>query len=779
MRRYLTLAVVLLEAVCILLLIVRAARTPLVEQTIPYEDIVGTTVPDDRNGWYVDNTFPLSDDGLFDYTAGQSESTGVYQITVNYETDTDKNTSTVSAEDSSVLAESVILPSKLTSITYNIWLLGSSDQFSVQNYFGGEGYLVIKDISIVRTSLFERLECLAAAVLFILFDLLLFGILREGSLSKFLYRCRMAIVLLVIATIATQPALDGRIPLGDDIGFHMTRIAGLARSFQEGIVPCKLQTNWAYGYGYAVSLFYGDLFLSIPALLLLCGLPLGICYNIFLYLIHLSAALTSYLCCRKSHASRLISASCAAAYVLCPYVLIGCYYRSALGEAQAFVFWPLVLYGFRAILTEDTNSKDFRGASLYLMLGLTGMIESHMLSCVIFAQFLVLAVIVCFRRVFQKSRFLQLFKAAVWTLLVNAFFWVPMILSYHNLAITQPYRNAIRIQGYGLTLRDLMSWSWGADCRGLGELAFVDVTYTLGPVLSIVLFVCLLLMIMDRAKWKKHVLQKSTAILWCFCLLSLFMTTQYFPWNALATLLKNHATLLINVQFPWRYMEISAAFALFLMCDTLMALEKLQTKPQKATLVRYSAVLLTILAVGTTLPQLQDMTGQHFYDIGKFGRTDNSMSEYLYNADTQETVEDFMNAKIDPQTDYVPGHFETGDGVTVTGYSFEKLTATVTCTNTSGQDSWAELPLLYYEQYQAVEADGSALACVPGNKNVVRIEVPADYSGSITVTYVYPLSWKVSEWVSILSAVLLIGLAVIRKRRRTAENRKLPMHAKA
>ena len=128
--------------------LVRADRSV---QTIPYRDIVGTTIPDDRNGWYVDDTFPLADDGLFDMTAEQHMDPGVYEITVNYESDTYDNYTTVGATTktcNALLADNVKLPGKLTHVTYSVWLLDSTEDFQVKNYYAGSGYLIIRDITI-------------------------------------------------------------------------------------------------------------------------------------------------------------------------------------------------------------------------------------------------------------------------------------------------------------------------------------------------------------------------------------------------------------------------------------------------------------------------------------------------------------------------------------------------------------------------------------------------------------------------------------------------------
>lgn len=740
--------------------LVRADRSV---QTIPYRDIVGTTIPDDRNGWYVDDTFPLADDGLFDMTAEQHMDPGVYEITVNYESDTYDNYTTVGATTktcNALLADNVKLPGKLTHVTYSVWLLDSTEDFQVKNYYAGSGYLIIRDITIARTSQLERMCLFTVFVVFFLLDLIVAGVASEGSLSNLLYRRRMLLLLLAAAIVVSAPELSGGITHGDDIGFHLLRIEGLARSIREGILPCKLQTNWDYGYGYAVSVFYGDLFLTIPAILRIIGFPVGFSYNVFLFLIHLAGLISVYWCCRKLSGGRIASFACAFVYAACPYPLIGTYYRNALGETQAMAFLPLIVYGILTILTRDPSSREFRRAWIPAVIGFTGIIESHMLSCVICGEFLVLLLLVSIRKVLEKKRFFQLVKTAGITLALNAWFLLPMLSAYHSLAINQPYRNALRIQANGAEWGDLFSWFWGVDLAGVSELAYGTNTYSIGAACGIVLLLFLLLYTKDHSDAGKKVIPKAMLHLWLASVLSLWMATKYFPWDNICDLLGDHATLVVNIQFQVRYLAVAAVMSPFLMCAVLSAMKAYWGESVK----KAAAVGLAMLAFVNVYPQLSQMPVMKIYDIGELGRTDICMAEYLYNKDVEYTSEDFMANKIDPEYAYVPGTVKTGDGVTWSDLSQEKLSMTLTCANNSEEKSWVELPLLYYEQYRAEDAEGNALTAEAGDLNVVRVILPAGYQGEITVTYIYPTGWILSEVLSLAALAGLIVLAVRNRR---------------
>ena len=767
MKKKILLSCVIIEFIILAILAVRIVRAPRTSVTVPHSDFTATTYMDEKDGgWYVDADYPLPEDGLFVFTPETAMDAGVYEITVNDKTDSEQNYSTVVADTDTyhaLLADHAKLTQKLTALTYTVWLFDHTDDFSVNNYYTGDGYLIVKDITIVRTNRLERMIFAIAFFLFLLLDLVLWESFRFGSFVKFLYARRMLWILLAAAFAAMGPDLAG-VTHGDDIMFHLLRIEGLAKSFSDGIIPCKLQTNWAYGYGYAVSVFYGDLFLSIPAVLRLFGFTEQFAYNSFLFLIHFGTAASAYYCTRKISGSRFIGYACAVVYLFNPYSLASIYYRNALGEAQAMVFLPLVAYGLYRILSEDTETEPYRKSWIPAVVGFTGIIESHMLSCVICAQFMILLFLFDIRRVLRKKRFFMLVKTAVLTLLLNAWFLVPLLLSYHNLALTQPYKQNIRIQHTGLTWNELFSWNFGADTAGSTEVGFLDVDYTTGVVLALILLLFFILSVKDRAEGKK-LIPRAAMYFWVFAVLALLMSTQYFPWDNIADLLGSHATIFTNMQFLNRYLTVTEVLSPFILCFALMNLRRLAAETGAGispTGVRTVAAALAILAFVNVYPQIDSLPTKTMYDPAWMGRTDTQMAEYIYQKDVEYTSEDFMAHKIDPQYDYVPGQITAGEGVTYADSSQKGITATIRCANTSGEESYIELPLLYYEQYHAYDGDGNELAVTPGTINLVRITVPAGFDGTITVSYEYPVSWILSE---VLSLLVLLGLIILAVRK--------------
>lgn len=131
-------------------------------------------------------------------------------------------------------------------------------------------------------------------------------------------------------------------------------------------------------------------------------------------------------------------------------------------------------------------------------------------------------------------------------------------------------------------------------------------------------------------------------------------------------------------------------------------------------------------------------------------------------------VKEFLPEGADPEL-FTMESASAGDGVAISGYARDKLDISVECVNDFPEDSWVDLPLVYYPGYVAVDRQGRELEVVCSEQYTVQVILPGYYEGKIDVSFRDPVTWTVSFWISICSAVLLTGYAVIggiwRKRR--------------
>lgn len=119
------------------------------------------------------------------------------------------------------------------------------------------------------------------------------------------------------------------------------------------------------------------------------------------------------------------------------------------------------------------EKKEYRHSWLLPVLGFSGIIQSHVLSCEIAGVFTILLCLLCIRKVFRKRTFLELVKVVVGTVLANIWFLLPML----DMMLADQYRysnnSGVYIQDRGIlgaqifspcrmpeAIPDFRSWEW-------------------------------------------------------------------------------------------------------------------------------------------------------------------------------------------------------------------------------------------------------------------------------------------------------------------------------
>ncbi|MDE5893800.1 MAG: hypothetical protein K2H45_12840, partial [Acetatifactor sp.] len=252
-------------------------------------------------------------------------------------------------------------------------------------------------------------------------------------------------VLLGVTALASYPLFVPTVGFGHDLNFHLYRIEGIKDGLLSGQFPVRLHPTHNHGYGYISSSVYPELFLYFPALLRLLGASPVMAYNTFLTMINAVTAWIMYVCAKGITRSRYGGLLASVLYTLSTWRIMNLYYRAALGEALAMVFFPVLLYGLYLLLTGDHRKW------WVLALGCSGIFQSHIISTV-FAAFTILAAAAVYCREFlQKQRFLGFVRAGVLTVLLNLWYLVAFVTYYlgEDLAIkhtpenTEFFQNAV------------------------------------------------------------------------------------------------------------------------------------------------------------------------------------------------------------------------------------------------------------------------------------------------------------------------------------------------
>ncbi|MDE7429233.1 MAG: hypothetical protein K2N00_08235, partial [Lachnospiraceae bacterium] len=305
------------------------------------------------------------------------------------------------------------------------------------------------------------------------------------------------------------------------------------------ILPDGLQNN---GY---LNAMYPYLFLYIGAFLRICRVSLGFSYKTLIFLANLGSAVCAYTAVRSMVRSRRSVLLAVVLYTLMPYRFTNILSRGDLGETLALIFWPLVIAGLYHVIMGEQKKW------YYLVIGFTGILQSHILSATFVVAFCVLTVLFYCVRIVREKRYVGLLKAAGLSVLLNAWYIVPFLYYYFNEDLS---KDVLRWSGYfeqSINLSNMIQ-----------SISLYNKQYfSLGLALLGCLGIGVIYLLCER---RDKMTKEDGYLLYLLVMgISLvFMTTGYFPSRALMAngFFENIFTML---QFPWRFLGPASACILF------------------------------------------------------------------------------------------------------------------------------------------------------------------------------------------------------------------------
>lgn len=512
------------------------------------------------------------------------------------------------------------------------------------------------------------------------------------------------IFLLAIAFIASLPAFRGGVYQGHDLQFHLGRIQAISEELSAGQFPVRYESNAWYGHGYISTLFYGNIFLYIPAGLFLLGLPIWRCYNVYVLLVNLVTVFVAAYSFKGLFNSEKWGLLATGIYTLSGYRLSNLYVRTALGEYTAMIFLPLVVYGvYRIYKTQDTKC-EIRDC-MPLIIAATGLIQSHILTTELVSMFIFIFAVINIRTTINRIK--PLLMSLVFILGLNAFFIVPFLDGYSSMELyinNDLSQNSIR--GDGLYLSQV----FGLITKGRGSSSMWSTENEAYLNIGVAILLCLVVAIIgiivsykkaNRDNWK------MALTLLVFGLLSAWMSTIYFPWDSFAgdgALDK----LMSSVQYPWRYVMIET------LCFVIVG-----TYGFKMLLEKYYYIVLAIMSCITIA-----CAGAFFYTLSWGNVTINSPV-------ANENWADKLYLPVGTDRELLSDTEVIIDG--------DKIT----------------LPVLAYENVRVYDTEDNELEWTVGANNCIRVNY-SDNHELMKVRFVEPISWRISEIVSLGFIIVLV-----------------------
>lgn len=441
----------------------------------------------------------------------------------------------------------------------------------------GEGALTVKKLSLAPHTLFYTDTYFLIAV-FLLLHLAGWLYVRSGRrMSQ--ERLVDYAVILGVALLATTPMMQTYLYNADDLCYHLARLEGLKDGILDGqVIPVNILPEGLQNNGY-MNAMYPYLFLYIGAFLRICRVSLAFSYKVLIFLSNLGSAACAYVAVKSMVKSRRSVILSVVLYTLMPYRFTNILSRGDLGETLALIFWPLVIAGLYHIVMGD------RKKWYYLTIGFSGALQSHILSVVYVAVVCAVTVLLYCVRIVRERRYTELFKAAVLTLLLNAWYVVPFLYYYFNERLD---KEVLRWSGY---FEQSINLSNMTQTLSLYNKQY----FSLGLALLGCLGIGIVYLLCER---RGRVSGSDGFMLYLLALggIFVFLSTGYFPSRALMAnaFFSNIATML---QFPWRFLGPASACFLFVGAAGLARSELLKPYRDLIFAMLVSLNLLVIVSV--------------------------------------------------------------------------------------------------------------------------------------------------------------------------------------
>ncbi|MBD5522530.1 MAG: hypothetical protein HDR03_15125 [Lachnospiraceae bacterium] len=626
-------------------------------------------------------------------------------------------------------------------------------------------YILIRNISITTSAVSVRNFLFRIAVFFCIIDAAVFLYMFFFSKEKrrideeTIFDIKVILLLIIFSSIPLM--VNFLWTNAADLKFHLTRIEGLRQGLQNGTFPVKIQPYWLAGHGYAVSVFYGDVLLYIPAILRIFGVSIQTAYQFYVLIINAATVLIAYHCFSHMGTKRA-GLICTVIYSLNIFRLYDVYSRAAVGEYTAIVFMPLVLYGLWKVYMLPEDSKAHERSWITITAGCTGIFLSHMISTEMTALFVILAVVIFWKKTIRKKNLLVLIKAAVATVLLNLWFLIPFVdymfsgtYVINNMDEYVPYK----LEEKGGFLAQLLINDYsviGATKKAaLGVSA--DMPRTVGLAAILVLAIWFIVCVGRRERNKAEKREEYFAVF--ACILSLIMTTTSFPYTWIVAKLPFLKMPIKSVQYSWRFLVVSGLMLSYLLC---IVLRKSWIEHSKKKVFAIALVVISIWqGLSFMSGVLNESNTYRIYQAGGLNTFDIVFGEYIpLNWDGSFSLSRYTDAYVDDLT-YNP------DEISLEEWHRDDAAVVVSLTNNTENESMVEVPLLLYKGYHAYADTKEELAITSGESYRIAVAVPAGFSGSFSVEFKEPWYWRVCEIISLLTLVGVVFYMInIKEKRR-------------
>lgn len=704
-----------------------------------------------ENGYYIDNSSESVED--FASTPEIDLKRGMYEITIYYQTNNHLNAYNINADNADYREKTgnyhKNLPQDRKNYTIELWASRKLENFVVELDFE-DGYFFVSRIEIRENRNWMIGTGILLLILFSCLDCLCFFYKKwKTALADREWRNQLLAFTLIVF-FASLPLCISYLFDGHDIMFHLLRIEGIRDGMQSGHFPVRMQPNWLNGYGYGVSIFYGDILLYFPAVLRIFGCSVQNAFKWFVLFMNIMTAGIAYYCFKRLFHSAKLGLLGSLLHTASIYRLICIYVRGSVGEFCALTFFPLILVSIYEILwKKDENiPKD---SWILGVFGFCGLITCHIISTELMAVLVLTVCFVHFRKAFRPKALLEFVKMGFGIIACSLWFLLPFIDMWTGGEYwVKSAENGYFIQTQGeffANLFNLFPYIEGdgtsfSVVEGIGLKGELNLSVGGGLLAGGLFFV---IYWNNYGKKEDKHLRMGIHLFFLSAVLAV-MTTVVFPWDDLQFMGGLWKFMIQNIQFPWRLFGLLTLTLTTLTCLTvqLFGCSGQEKKEKTGGMI----LLLTVLSTGYLISSILH----------------NNHTIYLHSAEELDTYHivggEYMpvNAVIDKE-EMGQAQATASEGISLEHIERAYLEFRITCSNTKEEEGYIDLPLLYYKGYQTKTApEAEKLTNMDNERGHLRVLVPGNFTGTIEIDYVGEWYWRATEIISLAGMIVLLIL---------------------
>lgn len=616
-------------------------------------------------------------------------------------------------------------------------LTKDAKQLQLRIYYSGRGELTIRELRLTPDTMFYS-DTYFFIVLFLLCSLLVWLYLTRGQIVLTQEQITDYSVILGVALLATTPMMQTYLYNGDDLCYHLARLEGLKDGILDGQIPVNILPEGLQGNGY-LNAMYPYLFLYIGAFLRICRVSIGLSYKMLIFLSNLGAAVCTYIAVKSMCKSRRSVMLAVVLYTLMPYRFTNIFSRGDLGETLALVFWPFVIAGLYHIIMGD------RKKWYYLVIGFSGILQSHILSTAFVAAICVITAAVYCVRIVHEKRYVEIGKAAGMFLLLNMWYLVPFVYYYFRDNLST---GALKWSGYfeqsinpsnlteSISLYNKQYFSLGLallGCAGIG--------------------IIWLLCEKNTPKTDEDGFLVYLLVLGC---LMTYMTTGYFPSR---TLLANvqYKSIVTMIQFPWRFLGPACACFLFVGAVGLAKSNILKSYRDVIFALLVGLNLLVILSVPTDNSHMPYVNADAVVSKGHESKLAANIGLfYPYEWRLEDVLDDNLTSSV-----------VTSDARSVLIRDYQKKgTKAAAVYSAASAGNYVEIPIQNYLGYRAYDENGNRLEIKQGMGGRMRFDAWGDGMEHMIRVRFGPNPAFIAA--NLISALTIAGIVLFRRKRKRA-----------